>query len=183
MEGGLDTLPFCEEFPLRLAFDGDPLAGSGLIQSWRCETRTTNEFATQRRFAFHLVDRIRGRRRCSTGGGRRVYVNEWVLDDEGNDALGIRCLSASKGETLWAGNDARTLEYEAQDVSESYPVRPIARLCQSEGRIVSVSYGGIVSCIDTENGKLLWQHDLVGEYEATPMQYGFASTPWCDGEK
>ncbi len=109
-----------------------------------------------------------------------VFVTEAALDDQGQEAMQVRCIDLLNGQTRWSSLvDGKS--YVSQDISESFPVRPIASPVAQSGRIVVVSYGGCVSCLDQRTGKVVWKHDLVSEFRAIPMQFGWASSPWTDG--
>ncbi len=114
--------------------------------------------------------------------GERIFVNEASFDENGNETIGVRCIAAKDGKTIWY-TSVEESSSESQDISDKYPVRPVASLSHSAGRIVCLSYGGILSCIDATSGKLHWKHNLVKEFDASYMQYGFASSPWCDESK
>lgn len=111
----------------------------------------------------------------------RLYIAEAIATDEGLDGLQVRCLDARTGQSLWTSR-LNENSYAEQDVSTSYPVRPMASLTAAHGRIVSISYGGWVACLSADDGTVQWQHDLVSEFHATPLQFGWSSSPWTDGK-
>ncbi|MDX1927564.1 MAG: PQQ-binding-like beta-propeller repeat protein [Pirellulaceae bacterium] len=111
-----------------------------------------------------------------------VFVSEAAFTEEGQEAMRIRCLRPSSGETIWS-TTVNDRSYISQDINDNYPVRPLASPIAAANRIVAISYGGCISCLDQMTGKLVWIHDLVQEFQATPIQYGFASSPWSDGSR
>ncbi len=113
--------------------------------------------------------------------GDRIFVTESAFTDDGQEAMQIRCLEPSKGANLWQ-TLAKESSFTSQDISQAYPVRPMASPVAVGDRLIAVSYGGWVTCVLQETGQLVWQHDLVAEFEATPIQYGWASSPWSDGK-
>ncbi len=63
---------------------------------------------------------------------------------------------------------------------ESYDearIRPQGSPALLKGRLCTLGYTGLLKCFDTENGKRLWEYDLVKEFGATPVQFGFSSSP------
>jgi outer membrane protein assembly factor BamB len=114
--------------------------------------------------------------------GGNLYVASAAFADEGNEALQVQCLKANSGDIVWS-QILEERSYVSQDISDAYPVRPMASLIAAKGLIVSVSFGGCVACMDAKNGIKRWQIDLVSDFQATPIQYGWSSSPWSDGSK
>lgn len=110
----------------------------------------------------------------------KVFVNEAAVTDDGQESMQVRCLDPVNGFTLWKTN-VDEMSYLSQDISENYPVRPLACPIAFDNQLVVVSYGGIVTCLNVQTGLIAWKHDLVREYKATPLQFGWASSPWTDG--
>jgi outer membrane protein assembly factor BamB len=111
-----------------------------------------------------------------------IYVSEATFTDDGAEAMQVRCIDPTNGSTVWQTiTDEKS--YTSQDISESFPVRPIASPVAAAGHIVVISYGGIVTCLDQKTGEVQWQHDLVREFSATPIQFGWSTSPWSDGRK
>lgn len=46
--------------------------------------------------------------------------------------------------------------------------------------IIHVSFAGDLVCLNTVDGKLIWQMDLVESFSATPVDFGFSSSPVVD---
>lgn len=49
-----------------------------------------------------------------------------------------------------------------------------------DGMVIHVSFAGDLVCLNTEDGKLIWQLDLVEKFGATPVDFGFSSSPVAD---
>lgn len=47
-------------------------------------------------------------------------------------------------------------------------------------KLIILSFTGQLVCLDSERGKQLWSKDLVEEYSAVPVQFGFSSSPVVD---
>lgn len=114
--------------------------------------------------------------------GDRVLLSEMDYAKDGTDAHRLTCRQLSDGQLLWSKVFPEQ-SYITQDISDRYPVRPLASACIAGDCILSVGFGGTVRCVRWTDGELLWSHDLVREFDATPIQYGFASAPWSDGRQ
>jgi outer membrane protein assembly factor BamB len=111
----------------------------------------------------------------------RIFVTEAAYTDDGQEAMQVRCIDPWNGSTCWATMVEEKSDI-SQDISDSYPVRPLASPVASANRIVVVSYGGVVTCLDQLKGTIAWSHDLVSEFNAKPLQFGWASSPWSDAK-
>ncbi len=47
-------------------------------------------------------------------------------------------------------------------------------------KLIALSFTGQLVCLDSKSGKQLWSKDLVEEYAAVPVQFGFSSSPVID---
>jgi outer membrane protein assembly factor BamB len=101
--------------------------------------------------------------------GTKSTVDEYVI-----------AMKASTGETLWEEANRVTL-LEKQEAFGGAQVQPQATPVVSDGRVLSVGITGLVSARDTATGKLAWTCDLVKDYKAKPVQYGFTASPVCAG--
>lgn len=113
--------------------------------------------------------------------GNRIFVTESAFKENGQEAMQLRCLDPLNGATLWQ-TLANEYSSTAQDISQAFPVRPMASPVAVADRLIAVSFGGWVTCVLQGSGEILWQHDLVSEFAATPLQYGWSSSPWSDGK-
>jgi outer membrane protein assembly factor BamB len=111
--------------------------------------------------------------------GDRIVLSEMDVADDGTDAHRLTCRRWTDGSLLWEKSYPER-SFPSQDISDKYPVRPLASALSAEGRLVSVGYGGSVRCVRIDDGSLLWEHDLVEAFGASPIQYGAASAPWSD---
>ncbi len=105
--------------------------------------------------------------------------------DAKNNARGeeiVICLDPKTGEKRWE----RSYPVERLKGQESYtgePIRPQATPAVCGTAICTLGYTGILLCSATETGKELWKYDLVKEFDATPVQFGFASSPLVLGDR
>ncbi len=110
-----------------------------------------------------------------------VFVTEASFTEDGQEALQVRCVDPRQGNTLWKSHVLER-SYPTQDISEKYPIRPMASPIAIAGKLITLGYGGCVACLEQSTGQIVWQHDLVAEFGAKPLQYGWSSSPWSDGK-
>jgi outer membrane protein assembly factor BamB len=113
--------------------------------------------------------------------GDRIVYSEMDFAEDGTDAHRMVCRNIEDGALLWQRSFAES-SYISQDISDRYPVRPLASACAAGDRIVTVGFGGSVRCVRLNDGEPLWSHDLVREFGASPIQYGSSTAPWCNEE-
>lgn len=114
--------------------------------------------------------------------GDRIFLTSADFTDEGLDATRVLCVDRKTGKMIWSKVFTEN-SFITQDISDRYPVRPLATPCVSVDSLVFVGFGGTVRCLNNADGTERWSHDLVREYNAEPIQYGFASSPWSDGKQ
>jgi outer membrane protein assembly factor BamB len=87
-------------------------------------------------------------------------------------------LDARTGETVWEHRYDST-PVEGQDTE--YGEGPNARPLLADGRLYTIGFAGVMHCLDSTTGDLLWSHDLLGAlggdvgelgYSASPVEYG-----------
>ena len=97
--------------------------------------------------------------------GGRLYV----FSRQGSNEL-TRCLDAATGRELWKDS------YAAQAVSgpaASHP-GPRSSPAVAEGRVVTLGVGGVLSCLDASDGRLVWRK---GDFLGRAPQYFAGSSP------
>jgi outer membrane protein assembly factor BamB len=72
--------------------------------------------------------------------------------------------------------------WEEQESYDEPRVRPQSTPAWNNGKLCTLGYSGLLKCFDAANGKLLWEYDLVKTFGATPVQFGFSSSPLVYGE-
>jgi len=82
--------------------------------------------------------------------GQRLYV----FTRQGEEEVTL-CLDAGSGKELWKDN------YQAQAVTGAAARHPGPRSSPAvaNGRVVTLGVGGILSCLDASNGKVVWRND------------------------
>ena len=102
--------------------------------------------------------------------GARLYVFARQDDDEVT-----LCLSAADGSQLWQD------QYTAQAVTRAAARHPGPRSSPAvaDGKVVTLGVGGVLSCLDTVTGKLIWRKDPFPKI--VPMFFTASSPIIADG--
>lgn len=97
-------------------------------------------------------------------GSGRVYT---MVAEEGREA--VVCWDLANGEERWKHQleAGRTYQYGG----------PRATPTVSGDRLYVLTQGGVLLCLETASGKVVWSRDLVAECEAVPGRWGFACSP------
>ena len=103
-----------------------------------------------------------------TGG--KVYT---MARDGGEEH--VLCWDADSGQKLWDEHYDSGLKPEEN--LGGYPGGPRSTPAVDEGKVYTVGATGIFQCRDAENGTLVWQHDLLREYDAENPRWGTAFSP------
>lgn len=114
--------------------------------------------------------------------GERLFVSAIDFASDGTDAHRIACFDRLIGTPIWEKVFAEN-SFVSQDISDRFPVRPLSTPTIVGDRIIACGFGGSVRCLDRKTGELLWHIDLVKEYGSSPIQYGYACSPWSDGKQ
>lgn len=104
--------------------------------------------------------------------GDRAFTQTQALT-----AQRVLCLNALTGETLWEHRYA--LPYEPYGM---YP-GPRATPTWSKGRLFCVSPGGVLLCLDAEDGALLWSADMDERFGLKGVGFGYSASPTVDDRR
>src|SRR5262245_54995660 len=92
----------------------------------------------------------------------------------------VICLDAADGKELWVHR------YDAEYRGMQYGAGPRATPTVHDGRIHTVGAGGVFLCLDAnpKDGKpnVLWEHNLLEEFEARRPTWGVACSPLVEGD-
>ncbi|TKJ36398.1 MAG: hypothetical protein CEE38_11305 [Planctomycetes bacterium B3_Pla] len=103
-------------------------------------------------------------------GGRSGVGHKLAEVDE------IFCLDPNTGEILWIH------AYESDLTPNLYEGGPSATPTIADSNVYTFSKQGMAYCLDANDGAVLWQSDMVADYGARIPRYGFAGSPYIDGE-
>ena len=99
----------------------------------------------------------------------RVFVMDRQTAD-GKQTERILCLDSKTGKQLWVH------EYDAP-YTVSYGAGPRASVTIDEGRAYAVGAMGHFHCLDAASGEVLWQRDLITDFDVELPAWGIAASP------
>lgn len=108
-------------------------------------------------------------------GGERFYAMQ-----RENDQEMIICRSAVTGKQIWAHGRPTP---EARDLDRVYGYGPRSTPTIVDGDIYTVGITGILECRKADSGDLLWEKNLLADYEGDIPKWGFACSPLIDGDR
>lgn len=105
----------------------------------------------------------------------------YTMDRDGM-AERVLCFHATDGKLLWSYD----YPVDYTKIDRAYQDGPRATPTVSDNRIYTVGATGLMVCLDATvvdgKAKLLWQHDLMQEFNAQPPRWGVACSPLVDGD-
>lgn len=115
----------------------------------------------------------------------KVYVMDYLKtsgelanNPSGRDKLEgqerVRCFDFETGKELW------THSYD-RPYFLSYASGPRTTTTVADGKVYALGAEGNLLCLDAENGDLVWEKDLVKEYQTEAPIWGFSSHPLVSG--
>lgn len=94
-----------------------------------------------------------------------------LTQEQRGDAEYVSCYAADSGQLLWSHADqSRFVEVVSGAGPRSTPA-------VQGGRVYAMGGRGIFNCLNEADGRLLWQHDFVDEYQASVPMWGFSGSP------
>lgn len=103
-------------------------------------------------------------------------------------SIHLKAGSKTEGEELTSAHDLNTgklvwqksypvTRLKGQESFSGDPIRPQSTPALHQGCLCTLGYTGILTGWEASTGKILWQHELVKDLGAKPVQFGFASSP------
>lgn len=107
-----------------------------------------------------------------------IAVDRLVLFHRVGDEEVIDCLKADTGERFWR------FSYPTRYADDyGYCNGPRSSPVIAGGRVFAIGSEAKLHCLDLETGKVLWKHDLTGEFKLKKNFFGIGSTPLVDDDK
>ena len=91
----------------------------------------------------------------------------------------IRCYRAENGEQIWEWKE-KSIRHKKQENFSGAPCSPQSTPLLLGDRIIATTFDGLMVCLNTRDGNLIWKKDLVRDLAADPVQFGFSSSPVGD---
>lgn len=88
----------------------------------------------------------------------------------------VTCRELATGKLIWEQVRAVS-RLKGQETFSGDPIRPQATPALHQDCLCTLGYTGLLTGWQAKTGKALWQIDLVKDLGATPVQFGFASSP------
>ena len=101
--------------------------------------------------------------------GDKLYVFTRQGDDET-----VLCLNAADGQEVWKSQYAGAACHRRRRAASGAASSPAV----AEGKVVTLGVGGVLSCWNAADGKLVWRND---EFKAVPMFFTATSPIIVDG--
>ncbi len=109
----------------------------------------------------------------------RIYLTDFTEASHLKGRERVLCLDEKTGKTLW------TREWDAEYIGlmETYASGPRATPTVDGDRVYVVGAKGMLLCLNTSTGDVLWKRDYVKEYAAEIQTWGITSAPLVDGDR
>jgi outer membrane protein assembly factor BamB len=104
----------------------------------------------------------------------RVFVTDRLV--EPTQVERVHCFDWKTGHELW------TDVYDCRYSGVGYEAGPRASVTIDDGRAYALGAMGNLHCLDAAKGKVLWQKDLLKEYQIQMPIWGIAAAPLVDGQ-
>lgn len=115
-------------------------------------------------------------------GNRKALIvasGEKVASSSNDEAIVRTLVSAvatSDGKPIWEYVRSDVMHPDQQTFGGNKPSPQATPLLLGQ-RLLVLGFTGVLVCLDANSGKALWEVDLVKKFQATPVQFGFASSP------
>jgi hypothetical protein len=86
----------------------------------------------------------------------------------------VVALAAADGATVWEHRYRAPARAENQT---EFGVGPNATPLVLDDRVVTLGYTGVLTCLDRENGKILWSHELIEDFDGEVLEFGYSASP------
>jgi outer membrane protein assembly factor BamB len=109
--------------------------------------------------------------------GKQLYLSYAVPVEKGKPWEEVTlALDSQTGKTMWE-EKVTVSKLPKQQYFGGAPMQPQATPCVKDGIVYTIGFTGLLHARNTTTGKLIWSKDLIQEYGAIPVQFGFAASP------
>ena len=127
-----------------------------------------------------IEPRLRWKRVLGPGMSGLVVSDELVyachLDPEADQREVVVALDRTTGRPVWE-QSYEAPHREQQQVFGGRTRSPQATPLIIGDQLVTIGFSGLMHAFDLQSGRIAWKRDLVQEFSAIPVQFGFSSSP------
>lgn len=105
--------------------------------------------------------------------GGKVFLHSKVKDQ---DAEEVAAFDVGSGKRVWRKT------YSRGAFSSVFGNGPRATPCVADGKVYTYGVTGVLSCLNADDGQILWQIDALKEFAASNLKFGISSSPLLDGD-
>jgi outer membrane protein assembly factor BamB len=106
--------------------------------------------------------------------GGRVFLHTRVKDKDEEE---ITAFDAKTGKDLWHA------KYPRAAFKSVFGLGPRATPVVSDGKLYAFGVTGVLTCLNAEDGKQLWQVDALKEFKAPNLFFGVSCSPLIEGDR
>lgn len=103
----------------------------------------------------------------------RVYIHSRQGENEVVSAFDL-----GAGKSIW--QDKYPVSYTMNSAATGHGKGPKSTPVYSNGKLYTLGITGVLSCYETQKGKLLWRKDFAGQFKSTSPDFGTAASPIVD---
>jgi outer membrane protein assembly factor BamB len=106
--------------------------------------------------------------------GGRVFLHTKMKDTDEEE---VAAYEAQSGKRLW-----RTV-YPKAAFQSIFGNGPRATPTAADGRIYALGVTGVLTCLEGDTGKQVWQVDTLKQFQASNLRFGVSCSPLVEGDK
>lgn len=110
----------------------------------------------------------------SSGSSKRLSREKTVVTTK------LAAVDAATGNLKWEYEFEPATVQKGQETHSGAMASPSSTPLVLEDCVFAVSFTGQLVCVDRASGKKLWSKNLVSNFDAIPVQYGFSASPVVD---
>lgn len=152
----------------------------GHSSNWETDLRLNPGFGVSKDWEVEIAD---GRSQVVAADGV-LYVLSGESRKEDETTLithRTNAIDVHTGQVIWSKTEKSTM-FEDQETFGGATPAPQATPAIVGDKLVSLGFTGCLVCRKRDDGSIVWSKDLVVDYSAEPVQFGFSSSPIVDPE-